>query len=140
MPYLTRWLSSGYLSSAWPIIREGPERVSERAAKLAMALHSKNTQHKLRDIRARHWMSLAERCGVDGVWQRMIETMQGVDAALDRVQARLPNDFAVRVWTAVRDGMKRYAGRFLREAEALAKGPRSSGLGYRFPGSSHSSP
>ena len=126
--------------SAWPIIGEGPNRVSEHAARLAMALHSKNTHYKLRDIRARHWMTLAQRCGVDGVWERMIEMAQGVDAALDRVQARLPNDFPVRVWTAVRDGMKRCAGQFLREAEALVKGPQSSGLGYRSPDSSCSSP
>lgn len=117
--------------SAWPVIGEGPNRVSEHAARLAMALHSTNTHYRLRDIRARHWLSLAERCGVDGVWPQMVDMAAGVDAALDRAQSSLPNDFPARVWTAVQDGMTRHAGQFLREAEALAKAPATLPPGWR---------
>ena len=121
--------------SAWPIIGEGPNRVSEHTAKLAMALHSKNKHCKLRDIHARHWMILAERCGVDGVWERMIEMAERVDTALDRVQAMLPNDFPVRVWTAVHDGTKRHANQFLGEAAALTQAPAAASRALSTPDS-----
>lgn len=105
--------------SAWPILGEGPHLLSEHDAKLAMALHSKNTHYKLREIRARHWMSLAQRSGVEGVWQKMTDMVVSVDAALERVQTRLPDDFPPRVWGAVRTGTKRHAQQFLREVTAL---------------------
>lgn len=111
--------------SAWPIIGEAPNLVSEHNARLAMAVHSKNVHYRLREIRARHWMALAERCG-EGVWEQMITMVAGVDAALGRVQGLLPNDFPARVWHAVRDGTKKYADQFLREAASLAKAPAST--------------
>ena len=105
--------------SAWPIIGKGPNLVPERAAKLAMALHSKNTHYRLHEIHARHWMALAQRCGVTGVWHQMIAMTLDVEAAFERVQALLPKDFPVRVWQAVRAGTLRHANQFLREAAAL---------------------
>jgi len=105
--------------SAWPIIGEGPNLLSEHNVKMAMALHSKNTHYKLREIRARHWMALAKSCGVPGVWEKMLQMVRGVDAALDRVEALLPSGFPLRVWDAVRTGMERYASQFLREAELI---------------------
>lgn len=105
--------------SAWPIIGKGPNLVSEHAAKLAMALHSKNTHYKLREIRARHWLGLAQRCGIPGAWHQMIAMALEVEAAFGRVQAILPDDFPERIWRAVRSGSSRHADQFLREAAAL---------------------
>ena len=105
--------------SAWPIIGKGQSMVPQQDAKLAMAVHSKNTHYKLHEIRARHWMGLAQRSGVTGVWHRMIAMALDVEAAFGRVQARLPNDFPARVWQAVQAGTMRHADQFLREAAAL---------------------
>ena len=49
----------------------------------------------------------------------MIEVAEDMEAVLDRVRTILPNDFPVRVWTAVRDGTECHAGQFLRETQAL---------------------
>jgi len=106
--------------SAWPIIGDGPNLLPEQDARLAMALHSKNTHYKLREIRVRHWRTLAERTGVPELWERMLDMVQSVDVALKRVEALLPTDFPPRVWDSVQAGMKRYAGQFLREAESSA--------------------
>lgn len=103
--------------SAWPIIGDGPSLISEHSAKMAMALHSKNTHYKLREIRARHWLVLAQRCGVPGMWERMLRMIHGVDAVLERVQGTLPGGFPAGVWDAIQAGMKRHAQQFLREAE-----------------------
>ena len=105
--------------SAWPIIGKGPNLIAERAAKLAMAVHSKNTHYKLHEIRARHWLALAQRCGAEGVWHQMIAMALEVEAAFGRVQALLPKDFPPRVWHALQAGTVRHADQFLREAAAL---------------------
>jgi serine/threonine-protein kinase HipA len=103
--------------SAWPIIGNGPYMISEHDAKLAMALHSKNTHYKLREIRVRHWVALANRCGAPGVWEQMLQMVHSVDACLVQVQGRLPNDFPAHVWDTVKAGMRRHAEQFLREVE-----------------------
>lgn len=101
--------------SAWPVMGEGPNLISEHDAKLAMALHSKNTHYKLREIRVRHWRDLAQRCGVPGVWERMLGMVNGMDAALQRVEALLPDDFPQHIWDAMQTGIRGHASQFLRE-------------------------
>ena len=105
--------------SAWPIIGKGPNLVSEHGAKLAMALRAKNTHYGLREIHARHWLALAQRCGVEAAWHPMIAMALEVEAAFGRVQALLPKGFPPRVWNAVQAGTARHADQFLREAAAL---------------------
>jgi serine/threonine-protein kinase HipA len=105
--------------SAWPIIGEGPNLISEHDAKLAMALHSKSTHYKLCEIRVRHWLKLARDCGVRGVWEQMTQLVTNVDTTLQRVQALLPNGFPARVWDPIERGMKRHARQFSRELELL---------------------
>ena len=105
--------------SIWPIIGEGPNLISEHDAKMAMALHSKNTHYKMREMRASHWLALAQRCGVPGVWDQMLQMVRNVDSALERVQLLLPVGFPSRVWGAVQAGMKRHADQFLRGAETI---------------------
>ena len=105
--------------SAWPIVGDGPNRISEHAAKLAMALHAKNIHYKLREIRARHWRILAQRCGAPDAWDRMIQMVRGTEPALGRVQALLPADFPAPLWEAVQAGMTRHAAQFLREVQSL---------------------
>ncbi|HSV53952.1 MAG TPA: type II toxin-antitoxin system HipA family toxin, partial [Burkholderiaceae bacterium] len=41
--------------SAWPIIGNGPNQISPRRAKLAMALRGKNVHYHLHEIHTRHW-------------------------------------------------------------------------------------
>jgi serine/threonine-protein kinase HipA len=110
--------------SAWPVMGKGPNQVSEHSAKLAMALQAKNKHDKLIDVRARHWQNLALRCGVDGVWEEMVALAEGVEAALGRVKALLPDEFPTRVWLAVRRGAVGHAMQFLREAHELKSNQR----------------
>ena len=102
--------------SAWPIIGEGPNLVSEHDARLAMALRGKSAHYKLREIRVRHWQALAQRCGAPGVWEAMLRMSQGVNGVMERVQAQLPSGFPLRVWSPVSEGVKRHANQFLQEA------------------------
>lgn len=103
--------------SAWPIIGHGSNLVSIHKARLAMAVRSKNVHDKIREIQARHWLSLAQSCGAGGVWPKMLALAEAVDAALNRVQAILPQDFPAQVWEAVHSGVRSQTALFLEEAK-----------------------
>ena len=50
--------------SAYPVLGEGPGKMSPFKAKMAMAVRSKNAHWKMRDILRRHWVALGTRHGV----------------------------------------------------------------------------
>lgn len=101
--------------SAWPIIGSGPNQVSPRRAKLAMALRNKNTHYHLHEIRTRHWEALARQSGVPGAFDQMVALVLQVPDALERVAAQLPPDFPMPVFTAIREGMLAQAEKFVAE-------------------------
>lgn len=103
--------------SMWPIIGNGNNQLSARRAKLSMALRSKNTHYHLHEIRTRHWQALAAQTGVPGAFDRMVELVQAVPAALDKVEAQLPEEFPMKVWKPVRVGMTAYATKFKAELQ-----------------------
>jgi serine/threonine-protein kinase HipA len=101
--------------SAWPIIGNGPNQISPRRAKLAMALRGKNTHYHLHEIRTRHWEALARQSGVPGAFDQMVALVLQVPDALDRVAAQLPAGFPEPVYAAIRRGMLAQAGKFVDE-------------------------
>jgi serine/threonine-protein kinase HipA len=101
--------------SAWPIIGNGPNQVSPRRAKLAMALRGKNAHYHLHEIHTRHWEALARQSGVPGAFDQMVALVLQVPDALERVAAQLPPDFPAPVFTAIRRGMLAQAGKFMDE-------------------------
>jgi serine/threonine-protein kinase HipA len=98
--------------SAWPIIGSAPNELSPRRVKLAMALRSKNTHYHLHEINTRHWQLLAAQSGVPGAFEQMVKLVQAVPAALDVVEAMLPETFPRKVWRPVRTGMLAHAAKF----------------------------
>lgn len=101
--------------SAWPIIGNGPNQVSPRRAKLAMALRNKNTHYHLHEIRTRHWEELARQSGVPGAFDQMVALVLQVPHALERVAEQLPPDFPEPVFSAIRRGMLAQAEKFVAE-------------------------
>jgi len=101
--------------SAWPIIGNGPNQVSPRRAKLAMALRGKNAHYHLHEIRTRHWEALARQSGVPGAFDQMVALVLQVPDALDRVAAQLPAGFPEPVFAAIRRGMLAQAEKFVDE-------------------------
>ncbi len=98
--------------SAWPIIGNGASQIPYEKAKLAMALRARNAHYRLKDIQLRHWQRLAASCG-PGSWERMVELVQAVEGALQRVEKRLPKGFPQRTWEAIAAGMWRQSVSFL---------------------------
>lgn len=99
--------------SAWPIIGTGRNQLSPRRARLAMALRTSNAHYHLHEISTRHWQALAGQSGVPGAFDKMVELVRSVPAALDAVDGALPETFPImKVWRPVRAGMLAHAAKF----------------------------
>jgi serine/threonine-protein kinase HipA len=90
--------------SAYPIMGNGPNQLDPHDAKLAMAVVSKNRHYQIRDIRARHWVAMARRCGIDG---RVLldEVVSEAASVIKTVSEELPPAFPDAVATPILDGI-----------------------------------
>jgi serine/threonine-protein kinase HipA len=110
--------------SAWPVMGHGANKLSPKKVKLAMALRDSGRPHyKRSEIHPRHFEAFATSLGDPEVWAAMIKLAEDVSGAIERVGAKLPEDFAPSVWTSVTNGLKRQAAAFLR---ATARSSRRS--------------
>jgi serine/threonine-protein kinase HipA len=97
--------------SVYPVLGEGPSKISPFKARMAMAVRSRNAHWKMRDILRRHWLALGARHGVltedgreiDHLIEHIVEKTPAVIAA---VSARLPRGFDARVAHSIFDGMR----------------------------------
>lgn len=97
--------------SAWPVLGEGPSKISPFKAKMAMAVRSKNAHWKMRDILRWHWLALGVSHGIvteDGrearfILDDLIARTPGVMAA---VRAQLPADFPNQVADSILGGLR----------------------------------
>lgn len=100
--------------SAYPLLGEGPGKLSPHKVKLAMALRSSNPHWRVRDIQRRHWIALGTRHGV--ITQEGRSAQYVVDAmieqtpyVIDKVQKRLPAGFPAQLAESVLVGLQEAA-------------------------------
>jgi serine/threonine-protein kinase HipA len=97
--------------SAYPVLGEGPGKMSPFKAKMAMAVRSKNAHWKMRDILRRHWVALGARHGVLDEGGRGVEHLIDDIAArtpevIAKVRSQLPKGFPALLADAVFNGMQ----------------------------------
>lgn len=102
--------------SAYPILGEGPGKLSPHKARMAMAVRARNAHYKMEEIQRRHWIALGRRHGVvtpDGrdVEHLIDELADRVPKVIDAVREQLPADFPAAVAQAILGGMQRAAAR-----------------------------
>jgi serine/threonine-protein kinase HipA len=106
--------------SAYPLLGEGPGRLSRHNVKMAMAVRSQNPHWKMRDIQARHWAALAQRYGIgvaEGSGRAVVRTVaRDAAAALGTVQGQLPAKFPAHVYESIVSGIS-HAARPVLDAE-----------------------
>lgn len=95
--------------SAYPLLGEGPGRLSRHKVKMAMAVRSQNPHWKMRDIQARHWAALAQRYGI-GVAEgsgraAVLAVASDTAAALGAIAQQLPAKFPAHVYESVVNGI-----------------------------------
>lgn len=103
--------------SAWPIIGQAPNKLSEHKVKMAMAIRTTNPHWKMKEIQPRHWMEIGKRYGVldDGgrtVEALIEELLAKVEPAIAQVGADLPADFPEHVAEPIFRGLRHSAGKF----------------------------
>lgn len=100
--------------SAYPILGEGPGKLSPFKAKLAMAVRSKSAHWKMREILRRHWLAVGERHGVttqDGRDARFVvdDLVERTPQVIQDVRAQLPKDFPPALADAILEGLQEAA-------------------------------
>lgn len=102
--------------SAYPVLGEGPSKISPHKARLSMAVRTKNAHWKMKDIQRRHWLELGTRHGVvtaDGRPAQAVvdDLVARTPEALAVVRARLPHGFPAEVADSILGGVQDAAAR-----------------------------
>ncbi len=102
--------------SAYPVLGEGPTKISPHKARLAMAVRTKNAHWKMKDILRRHWLELGTRHGVvtaDGQPAQAVidDLVARTPGVLAHVRAQLPPGFPSEVADSVLAGLQSAAAR-----------------------------
>jgi serine/threonine-protein kinase HipA len=97
--------------SAYPVLGEGPEKISPFKTKMAMAVRSKNAHWKMRDILWRHWIALGTRHGIvneDGRQVQFIldDLIARTPGVVDAVRAKLPVNFPEQTADSILGGLQ----------------------------------
>jgi serine/threonine-protein kinase HipA len=103
--------------SAYPVLGEGPGKMSPFKAKMAMAVRSRNAHWKMRDILRRHWVALGTRHGVldeaaRGGAEHLIDDIAArTPEVIANVRTQLTEGFSAQLADAVFEGMQDAAER-----------------------------
>lgn len=100
--------------SAWPLIGEGPDLLSEHKTRMAMAIRSTHAYWKMKEIHRRHWLALGKRYGVmDDAGRDMeaivADVIERTPRVIADVEAGLPRGFPEHVAGSVLRGLERAA-------------------------------
>lgn len=96
--------------SVYPMLGEGPGKLSVHRARMAMAVRSKNAHWQVNKILLRHWQAVGARYGIVsprgfGVDDLIEKAVQHTPAAVRQVQAQLPQGFPMEVAEPIFDGL-----------------------------------
>ncbi len=102
--------------SAYPVLGEGPSKISPFKAKMAMSVQSKNAHWKMRDILRRHWLAVGARHGVIAEDGRPAESVVDdlvakTPAVVAAVRQQLPPDFPLPLADSILGGLQDAANR-----------------------------
>lgn len=96
--------------SAYPLLGEGPGKLSPLRAKMAMAVRSTNAHWRMQEIQRRHWVSIGERHGLtteDGRSAAVIidQIIERTPAIIRSVRAELPPEFPEALAESILGGL-----------------------------------
>lgn len=102
--------------SAYPVLGEGPGKLSPFRAKMAMAVRSKNPHWLMHDIRRWHWLTVGERYGIttdDGrdVHHILDDLITRTPEVIRMVRNRLAPDFPEALADSILHGLQAMADR-----------------------------
>jgi serine/threonine-protein kinase HipA len=96
--------------SIWPIMGEGPNKISWHNARLAMSVRGKNKHYLLKDIQRRHFNDMATQCGLGETAEPLIkDILAATPAVIASVQRNMPKGFPQHVLDAILKGLSKSA-------------------------------
>jgi len=96
--------------SIWPIMGEGPNKISWHNARLAMSVRGKNKHYLVKDIQRRHFNDMAAQCGLGETAEPLIqEILAATPAVIASVQKNLPKGFPQQVLDSILKGLMKSA-------------------------------
>jgi serine/threonine-protein kinase HipA len=96
--------------SIWPVMGEGPNKISWHNAKLAMSVRGKSKHYLLKDIQRRHFNAMAVQSGVGESAEPLIQDiLAATPAVIASVQKDLPEGFPQNVLDAILKGLRKSA-------------------------------
>ena len=100
--------------SAYPILGEGPGKLSPFKARMAMAVRSTDAHWKMRDILRRHWLAQGARYGIaapdgGGTDELIDDLIAKTPGVIDTVRNRLPENIPEALADAILDGLRQAA-------------------------------
>jgi serine/threonine-protein kinase HipA len=102
--------------SAYPVLGDGPGKLSPSKVRLAMAVRSKNAHWRMRDILRRHWLAVGERHGivsVDGRGAQVVidDLVARTPGVMETVRKALPRDFPEQLADSILTGLQAAANK-----------------------------
>lgn len=101
--------------SAYPIIGRGRGKLAVQKVKMAMALSGKNRHYLWQEMRVRHWLETAKRCGITNMQEIMGEITSAVPDVVHRVGSRLPRAVPAELAESILEGVQLAAKQVKRE-------------------------
>lgn len=96
--------------SAWPITGSKQNQIHSSKLTLAMALRGKRKHYRVEAVARRHFNRTARLCGFGKDMESMIaDVIEKTPSAIERVRARLPPDFPLRLFDQIASRVARAA-------------------------------
>jgi serine/threonine-protein kinase HipA len=92
--------------SAWPVIGNKSNQIPLQKARLAMAMHSKNTHYKIVEIKRRHFNELATQMGIGTDASAIIDdVITRTPRVIETVESKLPKTYPASLSSAIFKGL-----------------------------------
>jgi serine/threonine-protein kinase HipA len=109
------------ITSAWPVIGDGPKQFQWRKVKLAMAVRSKNAHYKMATVQRRHWSEAAKVNGMGEDFESVIQQfMTRAPLAIEAVAKRIPSGFPQVVSDTIFAGIRAQVKRLDQQGRVAA--------------------
>lgn len=91
--------------SAYPVLGHGRGKLAREKIKMAMALQGKNRHYRWTEIRGRHFLETAKRCGLTDMKAVMEEVIAKTPGVVEQVRGRIPSQSTTQVASSILDGV-----------------------------------
>ena len=91
--------------SAYPVLGHGRGRLSPEKIRMAMAVQGKNRHYRWKEIRLRHWLETAKRCGFAEMKSVVEDVLARTPAVIEQARKLIPPRFPNHIADSILEGI-----------------------------------